>query len=219
MQKHEAEVIRKSISMFAFRLLCYKMLAASLLLSSIPQTSRAQSRLSLQWNPGPQAEATIPGWLFSAGITLVDYDMPASFTSRSPSFSLMAEKGVLPYLLIGAYGGYRKVRVSSRDSQQDDIRAGLRVTLLAFPLLAGFSDKDIRVKGLEPYLAVHAGIDHTRINVFGAKSNSTGFHFAVVAGSRYYFTEHIAAFAELGYGIFGLFNLGLSVRLGDPARP
>jgi hypothetical protein len=48
---------------------------------------------------------------------------------------------------------------------------------------------------------------------FGATPTAGGgFTYNVFVGGRYYFTDNIGAFAELGYGI-SILNLGLCVKL------
>ena len=50
------------------------------------------------------------------------------------------------------------------------------------------------------------------VNIAGVSNTLSGIHWSLFLGGRYYFTEKIGAFAELGYGFYNL-NLGVTFKL------
>ena len=55
--------------------------------------------------------------------------------------------------------------------------------------------------------SVSSNLDYT-----GASVATSGIHWSLFLGGRYFFTEKIGAFAELGYGFYNL-NLGVTFKL------
>jgi hypothetical protein len=73
------------------------------------------------------------------------------------------------------------------------------------------------VDKLDTYAGVTLGLRFIFQNDYGDPiydygGSSTGFQFAGFIGARYYFTDNIAAFLQLGYGI-AYVNLGISIKL------
>jgi hypothetical protein len=72
------------------------------------------------------------------------------------------------------------------------------------------------VDKLDTYAGLMLGYDVVSSSAYGNSLNNTsatgsGFGFSLFVGGRYYFSENIAAFAELGYGIAAL-QLGIAFK-------
>lgn len=67
---------------------------------------------------------------------------------------------------------------------------------------------DFGVKGLDPYAGAMLGYNVAGATAIGAAG---GFTWGGHAGARYYFTDKIGAFAEVGYGIANL-NIGAAFK-------
>ncbi|MDR3287772.1 MAG: hypothetical protein LBT27_10075 [Prevotellaceae bacterium] len=72
------------------------------------------------------------------------------------------------------------------------------------------------VDKLDTYAGLMLGYDVVSSSAYGnlpSKTSATGsgFGFSLFVGGRYYFTENIAAFAEIGYGIAAL-QLGVAFK-------
>lgn len=137
------------------------------------------------------------------------------YTSGIPPVSLSYEQAVADEILekgvigIAGYVGYNSYKYDYQgwgyNYSNFILGAG---GLFHYPLL----DK------LDTYAGVMLGYNIASAKEFGTpvgwdyNATSGGFVFSGFVGARYYFTENIAAFAQLGYGIAYL-TLGVSIRL------
>jgi len=74
------------------------------------------------------------------------------------------------------------------------------------------------VDKLDTYAGLHLGYDIANSKWIGSGSShghttygASGFSYGFFAGARYYFTDAIAVFAELGYG-YSVLNVGVSFK-------
>ncbi len=69
---------------------------------------------------------------------------------------------------------------------------------------------DFGVEKLDPYLGAMLGYNVAKVNNSGVPAGG-GIAYGGHAGARYYFTEKIGAFAEVGYGVANL-TAGLAFK-------
>ena len=71
------------------------------------------------------------------------------------------------------------------------------------------------VNKLDTYGGLHLGYDYCNVKWIGHDSynhgGASGFSYGFFVGGRYYFTDSIGAYAELGYG-YAILNLGVSFK-------
>lgn len=134
-----------------------------------------------------------------------------------PAVSLSLEKGIKELdfgtLSIGGIAGYKRASyawLSNYDFSWTDIvvaaRGAIHMDLL-------------KNEKIDTYGGLGVGLRFETYNYytgFGTyeKAKDTNVHplFAFYVGGRYYFTEKLGGFAELGYGL-GYFTVGLSYKL------
>jgi hypothetical protein len=132
-----------------------------------------------------------------------------------PAISLSIEKGIKDIdnvgpLSIGGIIGYKRATyawTSVYDWTWNDIIVAARGAI-HYDLLK--NDK------IDTYGGVALGLrfqSYTDYNILGEKGSSTSIHplFALYLGGRYFFTDNLGGFAELGYGL-GYLTLGLSYK-------
>ncbi|RTQ44872.1 hypothetical protein EJV47_27080 [Hymenobacter gummosus] len=157
---------------------------------------------------GPQ-RAQASGSTFNVGDNVVNlgvglgsrYSYAGSGVSVSPAFSLGYERGLRELgpgtLGVGVYAGYQgaKSDFGGYGSYKfTDVIVGVRGAF-HYPLV----DKLDTYAGLGLGIR-HAGVKWEGSSTFGGMAaSSTGVYSGLFLGARYYFTESIGAFAELGY--------------------
>jgi hypothetical protein len=133
--------------------------------------------------------------------------------SSLPAISLSLEKGIKEISSIdGAFsiGGIFGIKHASwsyvgENGSYNDIIIGVRGAIHADVL---------KVPKLDTYvgLAVGARVHNEKFNYLGYSINNyTNALFAFYLGGRYYFSDKLAGFGELGYGL-GYLTLGLSYK-------
>lgn len=138
------------------------------------------------------------------------------FTGTIPPLSVSFEKGIVDNILekgvigVGGYLGYSSYKYEYMDwgYKYSDIIVGARGSF-HYPLL----------EKLDTYTGLLAGYEIITHREFGSYSSGTpigaangGIVWSWYIGGRYYFSEKMAAMAELGYGISYL-TLGISMKL------
>lgn len=136
-------------------------------------------------------------------------------TTSFPAISLSLEKGIKDIenvgpLSIGGIVGFKRATyawTSVYDWTWTDIIVAARGAI-HYDLLK--NEKIDTYGGVGIGLRVQSYSDY---NIFGDKGSSTTIHplFALYLGGRYYFSDNLAGFAELGYGL-GYLTLGLSYK-------
>jgi hypothetical protein len=138
------------------------------------------------------------------------------FTGTFPPLSISFEKGIADEILekgvigVGGYLGYSAYKYEYFDwgYKYSDIILGARGSF-HYPLL----------EKLDTYTGLLAGYELILHSEFGSYEGSNplnaaggGIVWSWYVGGRYYFSEKMAAMAELGYGISYL-TLGISIKL------
>jgi len=103
---------------------------------------------------------------------------------------------------VGAYLGYAQDKLSLIDNSWKvshtivGVRGGLHYQLV---------DK------LDTYAGLMLGYNVVSVSSSGSGISGSGFDWSIYVGGRYYFTESIGAFAEIGYGIAAV-QLGVALK-------
>jgi hypothetical protein len=136
-----------------------------------------------------------------------------------PAFTLSMEKGFKEIdkvgpISIGGIVGFKHASYAwqtSHDWSWNDIivagRGALHYDLFKQPKVDTYAGVAIGVR-IESWSYYTTNLSHEYVK---AHENSTNALMAVYAGIRYYFTDNIAAFGEVGYGL-GYLTLGLSYK-------
>jgi hypothetical protein len=132
------------------------------------------------------------------------------YTSHMPAISASFEIGVADGILdkgsigVGGYVGYSSAKYSTY-WKTSNFLIGVRGSF-HYPL----------VNKLDTYTGLQLGYNafstkyyDTYISNYSATASSIGF--AWFAGARYYFSNNIAAFAEVGYGV-AYFTIGVALK-------
>ena len=140
-----------------------------------------------------------------------------SFTygSQTPAISLQYEHGKWDVggpgvISLGAYLGYKGYKYSNRHFFYNERWNYFILGLRSAYHYNGFDVKELDVYG-GAMLSLNF-VDYSSSNDLYRGSYGTGLGFSIYLGSRYFLSENIAAFAELGYGI-SFFTLGAAFRL------
>ncbi len=137
-----------------------------------------------------------------------------------PAFSLSLEKGIkdienIGPLSIGGIVGFKHASYAWQTSYNwswNDIiiaaRGAIHYDLFKVDKLDTYGGVALGVRLQSySYYTYNANLDYVK-----AHDNYTHGLFALYVGGRYYFTDKLAAFGELGYGL-GYLTLGLSFKL------
>lgn len=149
----------------------------------------------------------------SAGIGLGSSILNYSGSTQSPAISLQYENGTFPIKDVGiiSLGGYVGFKTYSYDYGAG---AKAKWTYTIIGARGAFHVSAIKVKNLDVYGGVMLSYNYLKYK--DAAGYSTGAYgsaagFTAYAGSRYYFSKNIGAFAELGYGVSYL-TLGVALK-------
>lgn len=133
-----------------------------------------------------------------------------SYTSGKasiPPLSVSFEKGITDKISIGGTAGYAssKYEAYGFKSEYTYILIGARGSYHFYN-----TDKiDAYGGAMLGYNVVSA-----KVTGLGSAASASGLAYAGFVGGRYLFTEKLAAFAELGYGV-SLLKVGVSLSLGE----
>jgi len=139
--------------------------------------------------------------VINLGIGLSDY----ATISASGEYGILdgiADKGSIG---VGAFAGYGfRISGALDGYKYSQILAGVRGSF-HYP----FIDK------LDTYAGLGLGLQYTHWSwdyIVKYNDSSVGLNSGLFLGARYYLTQNLAAFAELGYGL-GYLNFGISFKL------
>ncbi|MEM7373562.1 MAG: hypothetical protein AAF587_33365 [Bacteroidota bacterium] len=95
---------------------------------------------------------------------------------------------------------------------------GARGDFHYLPLLEEFLEVDLSSEELDLYVGVLAGFQIAGFSsndvVLGPTLNfSNRATYGLAVGGRYYFADNLAAFAEIGFVLYGILNAGLTFRI------
>lgn len=155
-----------------------------------------------------------------------DHNFNGSDESNSPSFIIQLEKDWKPDFSMGAYVGYagQKQEWNFTEVKYNYYRFG---TVLTYEMNNWLSEMNISPEnGIEMYASVKTGLSlENRKSSYSQLDNGNNrivsdnsrnkllFDLGVVLGSRYYFTDQLGIFAELGWGNAGFFTIGTTFAL------
>ena len=170
--------------------------------------------------PSPARAAAAPGGTFDVGTSVVNLGLGlgthytygiGTGTSVSPAFSASFERGLVavgPGIVgVGLFAGYQSASyeyLGYKDKFTDIIitaRAAFHYPLLDKLDTYGGAGLGLRRVGFSPGFSGPTTVDY----------GSTGMVLGLFVGGRYYFTDSIGAFAELGYDQTFL-KVGLAVK-------
>ena len=149
------------------------------------------------------------------GVLYSGYGYKGSGYHELPTFTISYERCIIENLFndqsslgVGGLVGYTSAKYDYSDYwgwKSTDIMIGARGALHY-----AFVDK------LDTYAGVMVGFNINTWKWHGtyestSNAGTSGLAYTLFVGARYYFTESIAAFAELGYG-YSLANVGLSFK-------
>lgn len=98
------------------------------------------------------------------------------------------------------------------------ISFGARGDFHYLPLLEEFLEADLMSEELDLYVGVLAGFQLASFSsndvVIGGVTNfNNRATYGLAVGGRYYFAENLAAFAEVGFVLYGILNAGLTFKI------
>lgn len=153
--------------------------------------------------------------LLNAGIGLGTYDTSdLSFPALAVSVDYMAQDNLFDdksSLSLGGYAGYYRQSWGGTfvgpNGQTMDLSRSANTFILGVrgDLHYRFIDK------LDTYGGLMLGYKNSSISSGGTSISNGKFQFGLHLGARYFFTDKIGAFAELGYGV-SVLELGASFK-------
>lgn len=133
-----------------------------------------------------------------------------------------AEFGVDDMFGVGPFFGYASYGYGVQGSRYrwSFSSFGARVDFHYWELLEEALEADLNSEQFDLYLAALAGYRVSRFTssdgiMLGGNTTAynNGLAIAITAGGRYYFNPKIAVFLEAGRGLFGLTNIGVTIKL------
>lgn len=188
-----------------FNLTTMKKIYLFLFLTALFQIARSQESMFSKGNAAGNLTIGFGNVLYSG----------SGYTSSVPPIAISAEWGVKDGILekgtIGA-GGY----LGYSSYKWEYLGWGWKYSNLIFGARGSFHYP--LLEKLDTYTGLLAGFDVVSSKEFGTSvpgynysSSGSGFIWAWYAGGRYYFTDKLAACAEIGYGI-AWFNIGVAYK-------
>jgi outer membrane protein W len=146
--------------------------------------------------------------LLNVGVGLGSTLSGSGINSTLPPIGLSFEYGFTEKISGGAYVGY--------SSASQDLGAGFKANYTYTILGARGSYHFATSDKLDPYFGLTLGYNVATATIeptspFLTVASASAVLYSLHLGSRYYFTDNIGAFAELGYGIAYL-QLGVAVK-------
>lgn len=134
----------------------------------------------------------------------------------APPISMNVEYSFIDLLGLGVYGGYLSGRYTASNdySRFNALSYGARGTVHISHVLNELFNLGLREDKLDLYGSFLVGRENVR---WGnrrpiGESDRKSWVFGPVGGARYFFTESLGVFAEIGRGVHGTFTVGASVR-------
>jgi hypothetical protein len=165
--------------------------------------------------------------LISGSLYLINYRKHLyDFSERagkSVPLSFSAEYGLTQYVSAGVFAGYylKRYRYTANTTEPSDdiffssrfMVQGIKASLHLTSLLEKKFDVDFYSEDLDLYVSGLLGYEwnHISRNDVPAEGDSR-FVPGFVLGARYYLTQRWAVFGEIGPGIFGIGNIGMTAR-------
>jgi hypothetical protein len=159
--------------------------------------------------------------LINPGLSLgvIGYNYYGTGYSGFLPLTVNAEYSINDKFAIGGYGGWYSRTYKNWDYRFTALSFGARGTFHASGVLNEVLDLNINEEKLDIYGALILGV-HTYSWNYGDTrgvgslyDNGTGLRLGTSLGVRYFFTPKFGAFFELGRGVFGYADLGVSFKL------
>ncbi|WP_332913745.1 hypothetical protein [Algoriphagus boritolerans] len=143
------------------------------------------------------------------------------YSTQIPGISLMYEQGIaeagnVGIIGLGGYVGYKSFSLETNSGTLES-KSKWNYTIIGVRGIMHFTGID--KENLDLYAGLMASynlLNYSYEDNSGFNSGNTGNFgnaagLTLFAGARYYFSDNLAAFAELGYGVAYL-NLGISLK-------
>jgi hypothetical protein len=146
--------------------------------------------------------------ILSAGIGLGGDFGSYNTTKESPGFSVQYERGIWKIgeedvIGLGGYLGYKTYKYEVDTDQY-------KWTYTIIGIRGAYHVNSLEVEKLDAYGGLM--LSYNMLSFDGEGDYGSGTGFTAFIGGRWYFTDNIAAMAELGYGISYL-TVGISLNL------
>jgi hypothetical protein len=158
--------------------------------------------------------------LINPGISLgvIGYNYYGSGYSGFLPLTVNVEYSINDKFSVGGYGGYYSRSYKSIDYRFTALSFGARGTFHASGVLNEVLDLNINEEKLDLYGTVILGVHTYSWNYGDTRTsalydNGTGLRLGTSIGARYFFTPKFGAFFEVGRGVFGFADLGISLKL------
>ena len=160
--------------------------------------------------------------IVNVGIGIGSYYGGSGYTSSIPPLSVSYEQGIIDGLLDGkasvGVGGYMAYTANKWETSISNSTYGYKYSYLIIGARGTFHHQF--VDKLDTYTGLMLGYNVVNSKFFGDDPGShpsgptgvTGLGYSAFIGARYHFSDKLAAFAEIGYGISAL-ELGISIKL------
>ena len=155
--------------------------------------------------------------VISAGVGLGSSILSYSGASQSPALSLQYERGVWDIggpgvISLGGYAGYKGYSFSGADFSEK-----WHYTVLG--VRSAYHYNGLHVEKLDLYGGVmlsynilsYSYTDNSGYNISGSGAYGSTVGLSLYVGARYFFADHLAVLAELGYGVAYL-NVGIAAK-------
>lgn len=155
--------------------------------------------------------------IVSAGVGLGSSILSYSGASQTPALSLQFERGMWDIggpgvISLGGYVGYKGYSFSGTDFSEK-----WHYTVLG--IRSAYHYNGLKVDKLDLYggvmlsynLLSYSYSDNSGLSLSGNGSYGSAAAFSIYVGARYFFSDHFAVLAELGYGVAYL-NVGIAVK-------
>ncbi len=155
--------------------------------------------------------------LLNAGLGLGTYDASnLSFPALTVSADYMAQDNLFDEKSSLSYGAYAGYYHQSWDSVNLGGIFGIPLASISYKantfVLGVRSSVHYRfIDKLDTYGGLMLGYSNTSLSVAGSSTSTGDFEWGLHFGARYFFSENIGAFAELGYGVSPI-ELGVTFK-------
>ncbi len=155
--------------------------------------------------------------IVNAGFSLnYNYGYIGSRSINIPPFLAYLEIGVHEFVTAGPFAAYSRWNYPART--RSFMSLGIRGSFHLSPLINDLTDGSIDERQIDIYASMISGIE---LRHYGASDterasdyiDNTRFFLGPVAGVRYYFTDELGVFSEIGRGALGAVTVGMSLRL------
>ncbi len=155
--------------------------------------------------------------IFNAGFSLnYTYSYIGDRSLEFPPMVAYFELGIHQYITAGPYAAYSRWTYPERS--RSFLGMGARGSFHLTPFINDLIDGNINEREIDFYASMITGLEFRQYGA-GRDHASSGFFDNIglfigpVAGVRYYFSNDLAVFSEVGRGALGAVSVGLSVNL------